>query len=209
MEVGLVDTSALGALFWLLAIALSTPGPNALTCFGHSGLYGSRSNVKLIAGMLIGIFIMELIIGLSIEALKDNTTAMTALHWIGMMFLAFMIIGLFRFDPSSVTVKDIDAVLGLKTGVLMQFFNGKEWAFIIIIMSRFIQPFGGGITGILVIASITLSVCFAAMSAWTLIGARLESTFRDQGKGKNIFRVCGILLSLLLIGFLIQGPSNL
>ena len=134
---------------------------------------------------------------------------MTALHWIGMMFLAIMIIGMFRFDPSSVTVKDIDAVLGLKTGVLMQFFNGKEWAFIIIIMSRFIQPFGGGITGILVIASITLSVCFAAMSAWTLIGARLESTFRDQGKGKNIFRVCGILLSLLLIGFLIQGPSNL
>lgn len=205
-----MDTVALGELIALLAIGLITPGPNALTCFAHSGMFGPKANVKLIAGMVIGFVTVELTVGLLVDAVSDSATAMTVLHWIGMAFLGAMVIAMFRFDPASVVISDhIEGVLGLKVGIGMQFVNGKEWAFVIIMMSQFIQPLGGGMTGIATIIFVTLTMCLAAMILWTFVGARLNHLFTGGPAGKRIFQVCGLLLGLLWVAFLVQGPATL
>ena len=205
-----MDTVALGELIALLAIGLITPGPNALTCFAHSGMFGPKANVKLIAGMVIGFVTVELTVGLLVDAVSDSATAMTVLHWIGMAFLGAMVIAMFRFDPASVRVEEnIEGVLGLKVGIGMQFVNGKEWAFVIIMMSQFIQPLGGGMTGIATIIFVTLTMCLAAMILWTFVGARLNYLFTGGPAGKRIFQVCGLLLGLLWVAFLVQGPATL
>lgn len=202
-----MDWVALGELLTLLAIGLLTPGPNALTCFGHSGLFGPRANIKLIAGMITGLVMIELSVGLLVDAISGSTAAMNVLHWIGMAFLAAMVVAMFRFDPASVKVENnIDGVLGLKVGIGMQFVNGKEWAFVIIMMTKFIQPLGGGITGISTIIFVTVTVCLSAMILWTLAGARLNHLFTQGTTGQRIFQVCGLLLGLLWVVFLIQGP---
>ena len=200
-------TTALLQLLLIIAIALLTPGPNALTVFAHSGLFGRKSNISLITGMAIGIFIMEFTVGLAIDSLSENETALVALHWIGMLFLLAMAVALFKFDISSLNVSDSTGKLGLKTGIGMQFVNGKEWAFVILIMSQYIEPLGGGVVGILSIIAVTLSICVAAMIAWTFFGARLSGLFSDEKNGPRIFKVCGILLSLLWVAFLIRGPT--
>ena len=205
-----MDTVALGELIALLAIGLITPGPNALTCFAHSGMFGPKANVKLIAGMVIGFVTVELTVGLLVDAVSDSTTAMTVLHWVGMVFLGAMVVAMFRFDPASVVVSDhIEGVLGLKVGIGMQFVNGKEWAFVIIMMSQFIQPLGGGMTGIATIIFVTLTMCLAAMILWTFVGARLNHLFTGGPAGKRIFQVCGLLLGVLWVAFLLQGPPTL
>ena len=205
-----MDTVALGELVALLAIGLITPGPNALTCFAHSGMFGPKANVKLIAGMVIGFVTVELTVGLLVDAVSDSATAMTVLHWVGMAFLGAMVVAMFRFDPASVVVSDhIEGVLGLKVGIGMQFVNGKEWAFVIIMMSQFIQPLGGGMTGIATIIFVTLTMCLAAMILWTFVGARLNHLFTGGPAGKRIFQVCGLLLGLLWVAFLVQGPATL
>ena len=205
-----MDTVALGELIALLAIGLITPGPNALTCFAHSGMFGPKANVKLIAGMVIGFVCVELTVGLLVDAVSDSATAMTVLHWIGMAFLGAMVVAMFRFDPASVMVSDhIEGVLGLKVGIGMQFVNGKEWAFVIIMMSQFIQPLGGGMTGIATIIFVTLTMCLAAMILWTFVGARLNHLFTGGPAGKRIFQVCGLLLGVLWVAFLVQGPATL
>ena len=204
-----MDWVALGELLTLLAIGLLTPGPNALTCFGHSGLFGPRANIKLIAGMAIGFVTIELSVGLLVDAVSDSTAAMNVLHWIGMTFLGAMVVAMFRFDLASVKVENnIDGVLGLKVGIGMQFVNGKEWAFVIIMMSQFIEPLGGGMTGILTIIFVTLTTCVSAMVLWTLAGARLNHLFTQGPTGKRIFQFCGLLLGLLWVVFLIQGPVS-
>jgi len=204
-----MDTVALAELIALLAIGLITPGPNALTCFAHSGMFGPKANVKLITGMVIGFVVIELSVGLLVDAVSDSATAMTVLHWIGMVFLGAMVVAMFRFDPASVKVSDhIDGVLGLKVGICMQFVNGKEWAFVIIMMSQFIEPLGGGMTGILTIITVTLTMCLGAMILWTFVGARLNHLFTEGTTGKRIFQVCGLLLGLLWVGFLLQGPPT-
>ena len=135
-------TTALLQLLLIIAIALLTPGPNALTAFAHGGLFGRKSNIPLIAGMVIGLFIMQMAVGLAIDSLSENETALVALHWIGMLFLLAMVVTIFRFDISSLNVSESTGVIGLKTGIGMQFVNGKEWAFVILIMSQFIEPLG-------------------------------------------------------------------
>jgi len=203
-----VDWVALGELLTLLAIGLLTPGPNALTCFGHSGLFGPRANIKLIAGMAIGFVTIELSVGLLVDAVSDSTAAMNVLHWIGMVFLGAMVVAMFRFDPASVKVENnIEGMLGLKVGIGMQFVNGKEWAFVIIAMSQFIEPLGGGMTGISTIIFVTLTTCVSAMVLWTLAGARLNHLFTQGTTGKRIFQFCGFLLGLLWVVFLLQGPA--
>ena len=203
-----MDWVALGELLTLLAIGLLTPGPNALTCFGHSGLFGPRANIKLIAGMVIGFVTIELSVGLLVDAVSDSTAAMNVLHWIGMVFLGAMVVAMFRFDPASVKVENnIEGMLGLKVGIGMQFVNGKEWAFVIIAMSQFIEPLGGGMTGISTIIFVTLTTCVSAMVLWTLAGARLNHLFTQGTTGKRIFQFCGFLLGLLWVVFLLQGPA--
>lgn len=200
-------TTALLELFLILGIALLTPGPNALTCFAHSGMFGKKSNVSLITGMAIGLFIIEVAVGLIVDSLNENTTALVTLHWIGMLFLGAMAAGMFRFDSNSSLATNTGGQLGLKAGIAMQFVNGKEWAFVIIIMSKFITPLGGGMTGILSIVSLTISICIIAMFVWTYFGDRLSNLFSDPVKGPRVFKVCGILLSLLWLAFLIKGPT--
>ena len=198
--------TALLELFAIIAIALLTPGPNALTCFAHSGMFGKKSNVPLIAGMATGLIIIELAIGFVVDSLDGNTIALRILHWIGMLFLAAMAVGMFRFAPTSIGVSNSQGKLGFKTGIAMQFANGKEWAFVILIMSQFITPLGGGITGILTIVLITISICVLAMFVWTYFGDKASKLFSDPVKGPRIFKICGGLLTLLWVAFLLRGP---
>ena len=200
-------TTALLQLLLIIGIALLTPGPNALTVFAHSGLFGRKSNILLITGIAIGIFIMEFTVGLAIDSLSENETALVALHWIGMLFLLAMAVALFKFDISSLNISESTGKLGLKTGIAMQFVNGKEWAFVILIMSQYIEPLGGGVVGILSIIAVTLSICVAAMIAWTFFGARLSGLFSDEIYGPRIFKICGALISILWVAFLIRGPA--
>lgn len=206
MGVTMEVVTALLQLFVIIGVALLTPGPNALTCFAHSGMFGKKSNVPLIAGMVTGLILIELSIGILVDSLNGNTTALIALHWIGMLFLAVMALGMLRFDPTSIETSKSEGKLGLKTGIAMQFANGKEWAFVILIMSQFITPFGGGMIGILSIIAITISICTLAMFIWTYFGDKASKLFSDPVKGPRVFQICGGLLTLLWVAFLIRGP---
>ena len=200
-------TTALIELLLLLAVGLLTPGPNALTSFAHSGLFGKKANITLITGMAIGFVSIELIIGFLVNSLEGNETALTTLHWIGMVFLGAMVVAMFRIDPSKIEAETSEGKLGVKTGIAMQYVNGKEWAFIIIMMSQYMEPLGGGFVGMSVIILVTLVTCVSAMIAWTFFGDRLSGLFSDEKHGRRIFQVCGVLLSLLWVAFLIRGPA--
>ena len=134
-------TTALIELLLLLAVGLLTPGPNALTSFAHSGLFGKKANITLITGMAIGFVSIELIIGFLVNSLDGNETALTTLHWIGMVFLGAMVVAMFRIDPSKIEAETSEGKLGVKTGIAMQYVNGKEWALSLIHISEPTRPY--------------------------------------------------------------------
>ena len=216
----MIETEALLTVLTVLAIGLVTPGPNNVTCVVHAGVHGARSNVVLIAGMLVGFLTVHIVSGLLVEQVDEGSLLWVALHWFGLLFLGFIALRLLTLKPASIReAMDDDGLesllrlqdgtvprLGFRTGVMMQFVNGKEWALVITIMRQALDGFGGGLSGMLLIASLTCTGGVAAMSMWSVGGGRLTNVLRDDVRGRRVLVVLGVLVTLLLVALGLRGP---
>ena len=191
----------------LLAAGLITPGPNNITCTVHAVVYGKKSNIPLIAGMALGFISIHVVCGLAVDSFDEDSTIGLAMNIIGSIFMFLIAFGILFLGRSDRIQSFPDAVpkLGFKTGVLMQYVNGKEWAMVFMIMSKFLSDFGGGINGILTIATITTSGGIAAMFVWSHLGEKIKSKTDEPGFVKNAFTVLGSLLLILAIVISIRG----
>jgi threonine/homoserine/homoserine lactone efflux protein len=214
-----MELEALATVLTLLGIGLATPGPNNITCITHSAIHGPKANVKLISGMVVGFVTVHAICGLLVSSVDEGSTALVVLHYFGLLFIAAIAIRIFTLNPAIINV-EVEAksilsladynvtsvpVLGFKTGLFMQFINGKEWAFVFAIMWLALEGFGGGWTGILGITAITTTGGLLAMIAWTFVGGKLVEYVSDERKGAIVFKTLGSLLFLLGIAMAIRG----
>ena len=198
---------SLAYLLLLLGAGLITPGPNNITCTVHAVVYGKKSNIPLIAGMALGFISIHVVCGLAVDSFDEDSTIGLAMNIIGSVFMFLIAFGILFLGRSDRIQSFPDAVpkLGFKTGVLMQYVNGKEWAMVFMIMSKFLSDFGGGIVGIATIASITTSGGIAAMFVWSHLGEKIKSKTDEPGFVKNAFTVLGSLLLILAIVISIRG----
>ena len=130
-------------LLALLGAGLITPGPNNLTCTVHAVVHGKKSNVSLITGMAVGFISIHFICGLAVDYFDDNGPVSLAMNIIGSLFMFLIAFGIIYLGRSQ-KVQDFPEIipkLGFKTGVLMQYVNGKEWVMVFMIMSKFLADF--------------------------------------------------------------------
>ena len=198
---------SLAYLLLLLGAGLITPGPNNITCTVHAVVYGKKSNIPLIAGMALGFISIHVVCGLAVDSFDEDSTIGLAMNIIGSLFMFLIAFGILFLGRSDRIQSFPDAVpkLGFKTGVLMQYVNGKEWAMVFMIMSKFLSDFGGGIVGIATIASITTTGGIAAMFVWSHLGEKIKSKTDEPGFVKNAFTILGSLLFILAIVISIRG----
>ena len=198
---------SLAYLLLLLGAGLITPGPNNITCTVHAVVYGKKSNIPLIAGMALGFISIHVVCGLAVDSFDEDSTIGLVMNIIGSMFMFLIAFGILFLGRSDRIQSFPDAVpkLGFKTGVLMQYVNGKEWAMVFMIMSKFLSDFGGGIVGIATIASITTTGGIAAMFVWSHLGEKIKSKTDEPGFVKNAFTILGSLLFILAIVISIRG----
>jgi len=119
-----------------------------------------------------------------------------------MFLIAFGILYLGRSEKIQ-NFPEVMPKLGFKTGVLMQYVNGKEWVMVFMIMSKFLSDFGGGIIGILIISTITTSGGIVAMIIWSNVGEKIKTKATDPKFTKKAFTILGSILFILatLISF--------
>ena len=198
---------SLAYLLALLCAGLITPGPNNITCTVHAVVYGKKSNIPLIAGMALGFISIHVVCGLAVDSFDEESPIGVAMNVIGSVFMFLIAFGILFLGRSDRIQSFPDAVpkLGFKTGVLMQYVNGKEWAMVFMIMSKFLSDFGGGIVGIATIASITTSGGIAAMFVWSHLGEKIKSKTDEPGFVKNTFTVLGSLLFILAVFISVRG----
>jgi len=198
------------ALAYLLALLLAgviTPGPNNITCTVHSVVHGKKSNIPLIAGMALGFISIHFICGLAVDHFDGEGPVGTAMNIIGSIFMFLIAFGILYLGRSE-KIQDFPTVipkLGFKTGVLMQYVNGKEWVMVFMIMSKFLSDFGGGIIGILTISTITTTGGILAMIVWSNVGEKIKSKAEEPKTVKTAFTVLGSLLFILAILISIKG----
>jgi cysteine/O-acetylserine efflux protein len=187
----------------LLVVGCSTPGPNNLTCTVHASVHGKRANIPLVIGMGLGFFMVHVLCGLAVNSFDADGKVRLYLDAVGTLFM-FLIAGSVIFLARSerfLSFPDTLPKLGFKTGLLMQFVNGKEWAMVFMVMSKFLDDFGGGISGVFLIASITVPGGVFAMYLWTRLGEGIKHRFEETNQMQGVLTFLGLLLfivSLLL-----------
>ena len=198
---------SLAYLLALLLAGLITPGPNNITCTVHAVVHGKRSNIPLVAGMALGFMSIHFICGLAVDQFDKDGPVGTAMNMIGSIFMFLIAFGILYLGRTK-KVQDFPEILpklGFKTGVLMQYVNGKEWVMVFMIMSKFLSDFGGGITGILTITTITTSGGILAMIVWSNIGEKIKSKTNEPNFVKRTFTILGCLLFILSVIISIRG----
>ena len=184
-----IEYDALVGLLTILAVGIFTPGPNNITAISHSAVHGARSNISLLIGMVIGFVSVHLIIGSVIEQIDEESVFFSFLEWFGILFFVALGIIILRLPIERLSVDQDIKRLDFRHGIALQFINGKEWAFVSVMMIQFLDGFGGGLTGILLITSITTTAGLLSMILWTFTGHKLMATLRDERKGTIMIRV--------------------
>ena len=183
-----IEYDALVGLLTILAVGIFTPGPNNITAISHSAVHGARSNISLLIGMVIGFVSVHLIIGSVIEQIDEESVFFSFLEWFGILFFVALGIIILRLPIERLSVDQDIKRLDFRHGIGLQFINGKEWAFVSVMMIQFLDGFGGGFTGILLITSITTTAGLLSMILWTFTGHKLMATLRDERKGTIMIR---------------------
>ena len=183
-----VETEAILGLLTILSVGIFTPGPNNITAISHSAVHGARSNVSLLVGMVLGFIFVHLIIGLTVEQIDKDSILFSFLEWFGLLFFVLLGVIILRLPIERLSVDENIQRIDYRHGILLQFVNGKEWVFVSVIMIEFLEGFGGGMSGILLITSITTTGGLLSMILWTMIGHKLMDTLRHERRGKVMIR---------------------
>ena len=183
-----VETEAILGLLTILGVGIFTPGPNNITAISHSAVHGARSNVSLLVGMVVGFILVHLIIGLTVEQIDKDSLLFSFLEWLGLLFFVLLGVIILRLPIERLSVDENIQRIDYRHGILLQFVNGKEWVFVSVIMIEFLEGFGGGMSGILLITSITTTGGLLSMILWTMIGHKLMDTLRHERRGKVMIR---------------------
>lgn len=186
---------------------LITPGPNNITCTVHAVVHGKKNNYPLIAGMAIGFISIHFMCGFAVDYFDENGPIRLAMDVIGSVFMFLIAFGILYLGQSEKIqhFPEVIPELGFKTGVLMQYVNGKEWAIVFMLMTKFLQDFGGGITGIITISTITTSGGIVAMIVWSNLGEKIKSRTDEPEFVKRAFTILGCLLLALATLISIRG----
>ena len=188
----------IGALLALVTIGIATPGPNNMTCFVHSGVHGWRKTVSLIFGMVLGFVALNSFVLFIVVESSGIESLSTFIHWIGVVFIILLGLTISRISTVFEVTEDLPT-LGVRTGFLMQWVNGKEWGFVSLYMTQFLDDFGGGFQGGFSIICIVTAYCIFGISAWTAFGQTLEGAFRSKKFTDRAFPVAGIILVIICL----------
>ena len=183
-----VETEAILGHLTILSVGIFRPGPNKITAISHSAVHGARSNVSLLVGMVVGFIFVHLIIGLTVEQIDKDSILFSFLEWFGLLFFVLLGVIILRLPIERLSVDENIQRIDYRHGILLQFVNGKEWVFVSVIMIEFLEGFGGGMSGILLITSITTTGGLLSMILWTMIGHKLMDTLRHERRGKVMIR---------------------
>jgi threonine/homoserine/homoserine lactone efflux protein len=191
-----MDTTALVALLVFVIPMCFTPGPNNMLCAAHGAQHGFRATLPLTLGMLTGWSVLGVIVGVAITAIESNQAVFNALTYVGAAYIAYLGFSIGRADPKPIDEVDDTDRLGFRTGVLLQFVNGKAWIHFLVLMATWGSLFGSGLFGKVALVVVNAFGGYPAVLAWAGFGVALRRIFTSEQNAKRL----NVALGLSLIG---------
>ncbi len=187
-----MDAALLVAAIVFIAPMCFTPGPNNVLCAAHGAKYGVRATLPLTLGMALGWSALGIVIGLATDLLEQEQVLLRTLEAIGAFYIAY--IGLHVMRSDGVGEADLEGRLGFRTGMALQFVNGKAWIHFLVLMAGFGSVFGQGTMAKVALVGLNLSFGYPAVLTWTVLGAQLRRLFASDTAGRRLNATLGALL---------------
>ncbi|MEJ6562100.1 MAG: LysE family translocator [Euryarchaeota archaeon] len=191
-----MDTTALLALLVFIVPMCFTPGPNNMLCAAHGAQHGFRATLPLTFGMVTGWSILGVLVGLAIAAIESNQAIFNALTLVGAGYIAYLGYTVGRAEPKLLDEVDETDRLGFRTGMLLQFVNGKAWIHFLVLMATWGTLFGTGLLSKVALVALNAFVGYPAVLVWAGFGVGLRRVFTSPQNAKRL----NIALGLSLIG---------
>lgn len=182
-------------LFLLTSIGMSlSPGPNGLLALTHGALHGARKTLFTITGGLVGFVAVIALCMFGIGALiQASVTWLTALKWIGGLYLAWLGIKLWRSPAVTVELADTPVATNrwalFRQGLLSAATNPKGLLFFSALLPQFIDPQRSLAVQFLVVAATYVFTEFVTEFGLAAAATRIRPWLARTGRGFN--RVCG------------------
>lgn len=182
-------------MFLLTSIGMSlSPGPNGLLALTHGALHGSRKTLFTIAGSLLGFVTVIALCMFGIGALiQASVVWLTALKWVGGLYLAWLGVKLWRSSPVTVHLNDTAQVSRpwslFRQGLLSAATNPKGLLFFSALLPQFIDPHRSLTVQFVVVAATYMTTEFLTEYALASTATRIRPWLARVGRTFN--RVCG------------------
>ena len=169
-----------------------TPGPNNVLCAAHGSRFGFQATLPLIFGMAVGWSSLGLLIGAATAIIERYEAAFEALAVLGAIYIAYLGVNIAISDTSKGA--EINGSLGMRTGVVLQFVNGKAWIHFLVLMTTFGGVFGDEYLGKVALVMLNLLFGLPAVMTWAAFGYYLSKLFTTKRSAKMLNGFFGIAL---------------
>lgn len=198
-------------LFFLTAVGMSlSPGPNSLLAISHGALHGRRKTLFTIYGGLCGFVLIISLCMFGIGALIQSSLMwLTALKWLGGLYLAYLGFKLWRSQPVALpsaqrpTLSTTRHRSMFKDGFLSAATNPKGLLFFSALLPQFIDPHSHLFVQFLVISATWVVLEFCVEFFLASAASRIRPWLVRCGKAFN--RCCGGVFVVLGLAIPLKG----
>tara|TARA_B100001250_G_scaffold277715_1_gene240168 strand:- start:50 stop:646 length:597 start_codon:yes stop_codon:yes gene_type:complete len=187
----------IAALTFMITMYI-TPGPNNILCAVHGSQYGIRRTVPLISGMAFGWLVMGIFVAVTLEIIEGYKEVLSYLTYIGACYIAFLSYHIATSKPIE-DANDESQMLGPRTGLILQFVNGKAWIHDLVLLGTFGSVFGSGIESKIILVFLSIILCLPAILSWTAFGTLLRRIFSTPESSVFLNRFLGVSLFLVSV----------
>ena len=182
------------ALFSFVLVTTFTPGPNNISSASMGLLYGYRTTLRYLGGIVTGFFFIMLLCGwISSTLLSVFPSFEVALRLVGAGYILWLAFETLR---ASYTFTERDqTVMGFLNGFLLQVLNAKAIVYGLTLYSTFLASITSSLPYLLLSAFLLAILSFASVTVWTLSGSAIS---RYLGR-TWIRRFVNVVLALLLV----------
>tara|TARA_B100001996_G_C18635105_1_gene583389 strand:- start:582 stop:1181 length:600 start_codon:yes stop_codon:yes gene_type:complete len=193
----------IAALVFIIPMCF-TPGPNNVLCAAHGSQYGFRNTLPLILGMALGWSTLGLFVGGATVFIEKNQSFFDMLTYVGAIYIAYLGYKVWQTSPMSDTEKE-STRLGTKTGVIIQFVNGKAWIHFLVLMTQFGTLFGTTFIAKALLVLLNLLFGLPAVMSWAAFGTQLRKLFSTPQSATILNRIMGASLLIVSIWIIIKA----
>ena len=142
--------------------------------------------------MAVGWSSLGLLIGAATAIIERYEAAFEALAVLGAIYIAYLGVNIAISDTSKGA--EINGSLGMRTGVVLQFVNGKAWIHFLVLMTTFGSVFGDEYLGKVALVMLNLLFGLPAVMTWAAFGYYLSKLFTTKRSARTLNGFFGIAL---------------